>query len=315
MGPRSAAWLADRSRPPATSRFAAIQAPAQPAARDAARQERQPLSGWQTAPQANTAPTAKRPKVSRYADRMLILLVLVAGLWAGLQNTLAGGGSFITLPALIVAGMSPLAANITSTVALFPGQVTAGLAGRSLVSGIGKLSFRALFVLSLAGGAAGGLLLLNTPPTLFARLVPWLVLFATAVFAWGSFRSKPPDGETHIGSRTAAAAQFLIGIYGGYFGGGIGFLMLAALTLAGLSTRNAGATKNALASVMNAAAVVLFVFSPQVHWLQAAVLGAGAIVGGLAGTWALKRVNERGLRIAIVCVGVALTIGLFVRPI
>ena len=246
---------------------------------------------------------------------MLILLVLVAGLWAGLQNTLAGGGSFITLPALIVAGMSPLAANITSTVALFPGQVTAGLAGRSLVSGIGKLSFRALFVLSLVGGAAGGLLLLNTPPTLFARLVPWLVLFATAVFAWGSFRSKPLDGETHIGSRTAAVAQFLIGIYGGYFGGGIGFLMLAALTLTGLPTRNAGATKNALASVMNAAAVVLFVFSPQVHWLQAAVLGAGAIVGGLAGTWALKRVNERGLRIAIVCVGVALTIGLFVRPI
>ena len=110
-------------------------------------------------------------------------------------------------------------------------------------------------------------------------------------------------------------AQFLIGIYGGYFGGGIGFLMLAALTLAGLPTRNAGATKNALASVTNAAAVVLFVFSPQVRWLQAAAPGAGAIVGGLAGTWALKRVNERGLRIAIVCVGVALTIGLFVRPI
>ena len=200
---------------------------------------------------------------------------------------LAGSGSFITLPALIISGMSPLAANITSTVALFPGQVTAGFAGRSLVSGVGRLSFRALFVLSLAGGAAGGLLLLNTPS----------------------------DGATHIGPRTAAVAQFLIGIYGGHFGGGIGFLMQAALTLAGLSTRNAGATKNALASVMNAAAVVLFVFSPQVHWLQAAVLGAGAIVGGLAGTWALKRVNERGLRIAIVCVGVALTIGLFVRPI
>ena len=246
---------------------------------------------------------------------MLLLLILVAGLWAGLQNTLAGGGSFITLPALIVSGMSPLAANITSTVALFPGQVTSGLAGRSLVSGVGKLSFRALFLLSLVGGAVGGLLLLNTPPTVFARLVPWLVLFATSVFAWGSFRRKPLEGAAHIGPRTAAVAQFLIGIYGGYFGGGIGFLMLAALTLAGLPTRNAGATKNALASVMNAAAVLLFVLSPQVHWLQAAVLGSGAIVGGLAGTWALKRVNERVLRIAIVCLGVALTIGLFVRPI
>ena len=246
---------------------------------------------------------------------LLLALVLVAGLWAGLQNTLAGGGSFVTLAALIVAGLSPLAANITSTVALFPGQVTAGLAGRSLVSGVGKLSFRALFVLSLAGGAVGGLLLLNTPPTVFARLVPWLVLFATGVFAWGSFRSKPLEGAAHIGPRTAAAAQFLIGIYGGYFGGGIGFLMLAALTLAGLSTRNAGATKNALSSVMNAAAVALFVFSPQVHWVQAAVLGAGAIVGGLVGTWALKRVNERLLRIAIVGLGVLLTVGLFMRPI
>jgi uncharacterized membrane protein YfcA len=211
--------------------------------------------------------------------------------------------------------MTPLAANITSTVALFPGQVTAGLAGRSLVSGVGKLSFRALFILSLIGGAAGGLLLLNTPATVFARLVPWLVMFATAVFAWGSFRRKPVEGTAHIGPRTAAVAQFLIGVYGGYFGGGIGFLMLAALTLAGLPTRNAGATKNALASVMNAAAVVLFVTSPQVHWLEALVLGAGAIVGGLAGTWALKRVNERALRIGIVALGIALTIGLFVRPV
>jgi len=245
----------------------------------------------------------------------MLVLVLVAGLWAGLQNTLAGGGSFITLPALIVSGMSPLAANITSTVALFPGQVASGLAGRSLVTGVGRLTFRWLFALSLAGGAVGGVLLLNTPPTVFARLVPWLVLFATTVFAWGSFRRKPLAGSAHIGPKAAGLAQFLIGIYGGYFGGGIGFLMLAALTLAGLSTRNAGATKNALASVMNAAAVVLFVFSPQVHWVQAGVLGAGAIAGGLAGAWALKRVNERVLRVAIVCIGVVLTIGLFLRPI
>jgi hypothetical protein len=246
---------------------------------------------------------------------MLLVLVLVAGLWAGLQNTLAGGGSFITLPALMLSGMSPLAANITSTVALFPGQVTSGVAGRRLVSGVGTLSFRMLFIVSLVGGAAGGLLLLNTPPSVFAHLVPWLVLFATAVFAWGSFRRKPLAGSAHIGPRTAAVAQFLIAVYGGYFGGGIGFLMLAALTLAGLATRNAGATKNALASVMNAAAVALFVLSPQVHWLQAVVLGGGAVVGGLAGTWALKRVNEKALRVAIVCVGVALTIGLFLRPL
>ena len=246
---------------------------------------------------------------------MLIALVLIAGLWAGLQNSLAGGGSFITLPALIVSGMSPLAANITSTVALFPGQVTAGLSGRSLVSGVGKLPFRALFAISIFGGALGGLLLLNTPSSVFARLVPWLVLFATAVFALGSFLREPDASAGHIGPRSAAVAQFLIAIYGGYFGGGIGILMMAALTMAGLPTRAAGATKNVLAGVMNASAVALFLTSPQVHWYQACVLGAGAIVGGLLGTWALQRVNEKALRIAIVCIGVALTIGLFLKPI
>ena len=246
---------------------------------------------------------------------MLLALILAAGLWAGLQNALAGGGSFVTLPALILTGMSPLAANITSTVALFPGQVTSGLAGRRLVTGAGRLPFGALFGLSLVGGAVGGLLLLNTPSTVFARLVPWLVLFATTVFAWGSFRRGGSDPALHLGPAAAAVAQFLIAIYGGYFGGGIGFLMLAALTMAGLPTRNAGATKNALAGVMNASAVVLFVTSPQVHWREAIVLGVGALLGGLLGSWALHRVNERALRIAIVGLGIALTAGLFLRPI
>ncbi len=244
-----------------------------------------------------------------------LAIVFIAGLWAGMQNALAGGGSFVTLPALIISGMSPLAANITSTVALFPGQVTSGWAGRTLVSGAGKLPFKALFIISLIGGAAGGLLLLNTPSSVFTHLVPWLVLFATTVFAWGNFFRKPDNSNVHLSATGAAITQFLIAVYGGYFGGGIGFLMLAALTVAGMPTRNAGATKNALASVMNASAVVLFVTSPQVHWPQAASLCIGAIGGGLAGSWALRRVNERMLRIAIVMLGVALTIGLFIKPI
>jgi len=245
----------------------------------------------------------------------MLLLILLAGLWAGLQNSLAGGGSFVTLPALILGGLTPLEANITSTVALFPGQVTSGLAGRRLVEGVGSLSFRWLFGLSVAGGAVGGLLLLNTPSSIFARLVPWLVLFATSVFAWGSFSPRKLGVRAHLGPRGAGVAQFLIAVYGGYFGGGIGFLMMAALTMAGLGTRAAGATKNALAAVMNASAVALFIASPQVHWLPAVVLGSGAIVGGLAGSWALHRVNETWLRVAIVVLGIALTIGLFLRPL
>jgi len=246
---------------------------------------------------------------------MLIGFIVLAGFWAGLQNALAGGGSFVTLPVLILSGMSPLAANITSTVALFPGQVTSGWTGRHLVSGAGRLSFWALFAISILGGALGGLLLLSTPSSVFSSLVPWLVLFATTVFAWGSFIAKPGQLGAHLGPIGAAFAQFLIAIYGGYFGGGIGFLMFAALTMAGLSTRNAGATKNALAGVMNASAVLLFVTSDQVHWSAAIALGLGAIVGGLCGSWALYRVNEKVLRIAIVCIGICLTIGLFLKPI
>jgi uncharacterized protein len=245
----------------------------------------------------------------------MFVLLLLAGLWAGAQNALAGGGSFITLPALILAGLDPRAANITSTVALFPGQVTTGLAGRALVSGAQRLSFRALFVISLAGGALGALLLLATPAAFFARLVPWLVLFATAMFAWGSFARRPSASGVPIGPVPAGVIQFLIAIYGGYFGGGIGFLMLSALTLAGLAVRSAGATKNVLAGVMNASAVAIFAFSPEVHWLQALVLGMGAILGGLAGAWMLQRVPEMLLKLVVVGIGIVLTIALFLRPV
>jgi uncharacterized membrane protein YfcA len=213
----------------------------------------------------------------------MLILLFAAGLWAGTQNALAGGGSFVTLPALILSGLDPRAANITSTIALFPGQVATGWAGRSNATGAESLSFKALFVISLAGGVGGALLLLATPPSFFARLVPWLVLFATAIFAWGSFVRKPREDARPLSPWAAGGAQFLIAVYGGYFGGGIGFLMLAALTIAGLPVRNAGATKNVLAGVMNASAVVIFLFSHDVHWLQAAVLGVGAIGGGLVG--------------------------------
>ena len=244
---------------------------------------------------------------------MLWVFLFLAGILAGAQNALAGGGSFVTLGMLIVAGLDPRAANITSTIALFPGQVTTGYAVRRMVSGAQGLSFRALFLISLAGGVAGALLLLATPPTFFAGLVPWLVLFATAVFFWGSFIRRTSEGARLLGPRAAAAAQLAIAIYGGYFGGGIGFLMLAVLTIAGLPVRSAGATKNVLAATMNASAAVIFLFSRDVHWLHAAVLGGGAIAGGLVGAGLLTRVNERWLRIGVVALGAALTVGLFLR--
>ncbi len=244
-----------------------------------------------------------------------IFLIAAAGLYAGIQNVLAGGGSFITFPALLLAGLNPLAANMTSTIALFPSQITSSIAGRRLVAGVGQLRFRSLFLISLVGGVLGALLLLSTPVSIFTRLVPWLVLFATATFAWGSFGHKPGADSVGAGLSNAwlLGIQGLIAIYGGYFGGGIGFLMLAALTIAGQQVRAATATKNALAMTMNASAVVIFAFSPLINWPAAVALGAGGVAGGIIGSWLMHRLPVALLRGFVVLVGIALTIWLFVR--
>jgi uncharacterized membrane protein YfcA len=244
---------------------------------------------------------------------MSFVILFAVSVWAGIQNALAGGGTFLMLPALMVTDMTALAANITSTIALFSGQVSSSFAGRSHVSGAGGLSFKTLFALSLAGGVLGAVLLLVTPSTIFRHLVPWLVLFATGIFAYGSFVPKKADHPPSLGKVGAGLTQFGIAIYGGYFGGGIGFLMLAALTAAGLNIRNANATKNVLAGVMNASAVAIFIFSPQVHWLQAGIACVGAVIGGFVGGHMVTRVNQKLLRLIAVIIGVALTIGLFYR--
>ena len=214
---------------------------------------------------------------------------------------------------MMFTGMTALSANITSTIALFPGQVTSSWGGRGHISGVGGLSFKALVAISLAGGIVGAILLLVTPSTIFARMVPWLVLFATGVFAYGSFMPRKADKPPVLSTGSAGVAQFCIAVYGGYFGGGIGFLMLAALTAAGLAIREASATKNVLAGVMNASAVAIFVFSPEVHWLQAAIACVGAAIGGVIGGHMVSRVNQKILRGAAVAIGIALTIGLFLR--
>ncbi len=242
------------------------------------------------------------------------LVLVVVSFAAGAQNALAGGGSFLTFPALLFAGLDPRAANITSTIALFPGQVTTGLAGRNLVMGAAGLGFGGLFGISLVGGALGAVLLLVTPPGVFARMGPFLVLFATIVFAWGSFvrRSTREGATARLGRRSAIIVQFMISIYGGYFGGGIGILMLAALTAAGVAVRHAGATKNVLAGVMNASAVAVFLTEARVAWDLVAYVAVAAIAGGLLGVFMLRRINETVLRAGVVAIGLALTIGLFI---
>lgn len=242
-----------------------------------------------------------------------ILLLAAAGLLAGTQNALAGGGSFITFPALLLAGLNPVAANMTSTVAMFPSQATSAIAGRKYADGVSGLGFGQLFAISVLGGIAGAILLWITPPTFFAKLVPWLVLFATAMFAWGAFRNQPLHATASMPRWLLAVIQACIAVYGGYFGGGIGFLMLAALTIAGQQIRAATATKNMLATAMNASATLIFAFSGMISWPAALALCAGGIAGGLLGSWLIFRLPPRLMRIFVVVVGAVLTVYMFLR--
>jgi uncharacterized membrane protein YfcA len=240
-----------------------------------------------------------------------IALLLVAGLWAGAQNALAGGGSFVTLPALMLTGLDARTANLTSTVAVFPGQVTTALANWRLVSPVGRVGFGLLVAISAAGGVAGALLLLATPSDVFGHLLPWLVLVATALFARGAFGPKLKAG--HLPPGRLKAAQLGVAVYGGYFGGGIGFLMLALYTLSGIAVREAQANKNALAAVMNAAGALVFAFSGEVAWGRALLLGAATMAGGYAGALLIRHVPERAMKLMVVAIGLTLALGLFWR--
>lgn len=251
---------------------------------------------------------------------MILALVAFAGFAAGFMNVLAGGGSFLTLPALIAAGLTALGANTSSTVALFPAQaVTAIMArkdikldGLQMPGDANGVSMNVLALISLIGGFFGALLLLVTPPDLFLKIVPWLILFATGVFASGSAINRGA-ASVRLDPRGIYAIQAVVSIYGGYFGGGIGILMLAALTIFGLrDIRTMNSIKIVLAMLMNVAAVATFMVAGLVQWREALVLCVAAIAGALVGMRAAKRVPSAYVRGFVIIVGVVLTVGFFV---
>ena len=249
---------------------------------------------------------------------LVTLLLLAAGLAAGFINVLAGGGSFITLPAMIAAGLTALGANASSTVALFPAQVlTAAMARKDLAmpQDADGVSVRTLASISTIGGLFGAALLLVTPASLFDRIVPWLILLATAVFAQGSLGAGALSRRRFRLGRTGVyAVQGLVSVYGGYFGGGIGIMMLAALILFGLTDLRAmNSIKIFLAMLMNVAAVATFMVAGLVHWPQTLVLMAGALAGGLVGIATARRVPAVSVRATVIVVGAILTVAFFAR--
>lgn len=244
--------------------------------------------------------------------------LLLAALLGGALNAVAGGASFVTFPVLVFAGIDPIAANATSTAALWPGTVASAAAYRRELRARPRLLLL-LGGVSLLGGVLGATLLLRTPQATFTRLVPFLLLLATLLFAFGGAiaarlraRLGKRAGPAWLAAAGVALLQLAIAVYGGYFGGGIGVLMLAALALLGLDQIHAmNAFKTLLASCINGVAVATFVAAGAVRWPQALVMVAGAIAGGYGGAALARRLDPAPVRRFIILVGCAMTLYFF----
>lgn len=243
-----------------------------------------------------------------------VLLVAGAGLLAGTMNAIAGGGSFVTLPALIAAGVPALNANASSTVALVPSALASAYAYRHDFQDFERVSFRAMVLVSVLGGVSGALLLLATPQSVFAALVPFLLLFGTIAFAFGRRIGAALREKIHITPRMMLTTQYVLGVYGGYFGGAVGIMMLAAwslLTSAPIAAMQPA--RNLLNSAMNAVAAVLFIAGGLVFWRQTLILFGGALVGGYFGAHYGRKIPAGPARIVISCLNAGMTAFMFWR--
>ena len=254
------------------------------------------------------------------------LALFIAAILGGALNSVAGGGSFITLPTLIFTGVPSKIANATSTVALWPGSVASVSAYRKELVKQNRTLLLVLGVTSLVGGLLGALLLLGTSQNTFVQLLPYLLLLATVLFAVSGpittrLRARAAARSTkqtnQVSWRTLtiiALLQLVIATYGGYFGGGIGILMLATLGLMGMENiHEMNAVKTVLQTVINGVAVIAFIIAGAVVWLQAIVMIAGAIVGGFTAAFFARRLDPRIVRGFVILVGVSMTIYFFLH--
>ena len=265
------------------------------------------------------------------------LLLFVAAALGGAVNSVAGGGTLLTFPALLGVGQAAIIANATSTVALWPGALSSFWGYRSEL-GDSRREIALLSIPSFLGGVFGALLLTHTSADKFAALVPYLILVATLLFItqeplsrW--LRRRASRAATEEQGEPAAARehehpsslarwsgvlvfQFLVGVYGGYFGAGIGILMLAAFGLLGFTNiHRMNALKNLNGMCINGVAAGLFIAKGLVRWDVALLMAVGAVFGGYAGAGAARRVGQRNVRRAIIVIGFSLTIWLLVKQI
>ena len=245
-------------------------------------------------------------------------LIFAVGALAGIINSVAGGGSFFTFPLLVYFGVPSIPANATSTIALWPGTLASLGAYRREMAAQPRLAL-VMSLVSLAGGAAGAWILLHTTPQTFDQLLPWLTLFATLLFAFGKSLSARlnlslGEAEDRRSLFRSGIIQFVIAIYGGYYGAGAGIMMLAVLALLGMTNIHAmNGFKALLSGAFNGAAVIMFILKGIVHWPQAWCMMAGAILGGYGGAELARRMPPAYIRWFVIVTGAATTLYFFWR--
>ncbi|MEP7347705.1 MAG: sulfite exporter TauE/SafE family protein [Gemmatimonadaceae bacterium] len=272
-----------------------------------------------------TANAGDPPIIGLDTNLARLPFVVLAAAVGGAINSIAGGGTLLTFPALIALGIPALVANATSTVALWPGALGSIWGYRGELSGVRRWAF-AWAVPSLLGGFVGAWLLLRTSASLFEGLVPWLVLGATTLFivqrpvmerlrARMATQPEPHDPSAIMPTRTVLLYQFGVGVYGGYFGAGIGILMLAALGFLGFTNiHRMNGLKNFGALCVNAVAAITFAMSSLVNWPVALAMAVGAVIGGYAGSRMAQRVSQLRVRQAIIVIGLASGVWLLAYP-
>ena len=249
-------------------------------------------------------------------DPFTIFVLLGSAFMAGALNAVAGGGSFLTLPALVFTGMPTVAANATGTVALLPGYVSGVFGFREDLEAPPGLSMRTLSILSMIGGAIGATLLLLTEDRTFNKIVPWLLLVATMLFAVGPLLLRKARGSQagHASPAKSTAGMLAVSIYGGYFNGGLGILLLALFGLLGQARLNAmNGIKNLVSALLTAIAVAIYAWGGVVSWPHALVMMIAATVGGYLGARIARQIPAPVLRAGIVATGLIMTILFFAR--
>jgi hypothetical protein len=239
---------------------------------------------------------------------MSYVLLILAGLIAGAINSVAGGGSFLTFPSLMFAGVPAVIANASNTVAMVPGSITSAFAYRSDIQRLDQVSIKSWFIVSIFGGATGAALLLFTSDNTFRLVAPWLLLFATLLFAFGNQVSVALRGRLHANHNAMLLILFPICVYGGYFGGGMGIMFLAAMRLYGLNDiHGMNGIKTVLGSSLNGIAAAIFIASHQVSWRPALIMMAAGIVGGYLGPMGARQVPPKLIRGLVIVVGAVMT--------